>query len=220
MRILVINPNSNAAFSDEMDKAVAPLRFGGGVAIDCISLVSSPLGIETQRDIDAVIDPVCSKVIECNESYDAFVIACFADPAVQSAREVTHKPVIGICEAGLSSALNTGERFGVISTSNEALNADLRLIRSHGLMERCVGLKAVNIPVVEMTRSDELRDRLLQASRALVEQGAETIVLGCAGMSAHRKAIQQELSKVVIDPVIAATAMAIGIVAQGCAPDR
>jgi len=213
MRILVINPNSNTDFSDQMDKAVAPLRFGGAVQIDCISLGNTPRGIETQRHIDAVIDPVCETIAKKEADYDGFVIACFADTGVISTREITRKPVIGICEAGLSTALNAGERFGVISTSNEARNAELRLIRSHGLMDRCAGMEPVNVPVVDMMTSADLPARLSAAAQKLVDQGAEAIVLGCAGMTPHREALQREFGLPVIDPTVAGVGCVLALTA-------
>ena len=214
MRILVINPNSNTGFSDQMDRAVTPLRFGGAVTIDCISLGNTPRGIETQRDIDAVIDPVCEAVAAREADYDAFVIACFADTGVLSAREVTTKPVIGICEAGLSTALNAGERFGVISTSQEARNAELRLIRSHALMERCAGMEPVDVPVVDMLTSSVLRARLSAAAQKLRDQGAEAIVLGCVGMAPHRADLQREIGLPLIDPTLAGVTTAMALIAN------
>lgn len=214
MRILIINPNSNCAFSDQMDKALQPLRAGEHHIIACTSLKDTPRGIETQRDIDAVIDPVCACIQAEETKTDAFVIACFADTGVFSAREMTTKPVIGICEAGLATALNTGERFGILSTSSAARNAELRLIRSHGLLERCVGLTPLDIPVVDLLTHPETRDRLFASARQLIADGADCLVLGCAGMSIYRKELQQELGIPVIDPTIAATAMALGLAAQ------
>lgn len=214
MRILVINPNSSTGFSNQMDRAVAPLRFGGVVTVDCISLGNTPRGIETQRDIDAVIDPICEAISAREAGYDAFVIACFADTGVLSAREVTAKPVIGICEAGLSIALNAGERFGVISTSQEARNAELRLIRSHALIERCAGMEPVDVPVVDMLTSPDLGTRLSAAAQKLRDQGAEAIVLGCAGMAPHRADLQREIGLPVIDPTIAGVSTAMALIAN------
>lgn len=139
---------------------------------------------------------------------------CFADTGVLSAREVTSKPVVGICEAGLCTALNAGEKFGVISTSQEARNAELRLIRSYGLMERCAGMEPVNVPVVDMMASPDLAVRLSNAAQALVAQGAEALVLGCAGMAPHRTALQQEIAVPVIDPVLAGVSTAMCLISN------
>ena len=43
--------------------------------------------------------------------------------------------------------------------------------------------------------------------------GAETIVMGCAGMARHRKPLEAALGVPVIDPTQAAVTMALGAVA-------
>lgn len=213
MRILLINPNSNSDFTLAMDRNLAPLRLQGGCQIDCATLDGTPLGIETQRDVDSVIEPLCRLVEAESPQTDAFVIGCFADTGLYSAREVTSKPVVGICEAGLATALNLGERFGVISTATATRNADLRLARSYGLLERCVGFEPIDIPVAEIATAATAWDRVLDAGARLKAAGAEAIVLGCAGMAPYRARLRETLGLTVVDPCISAVAMAIGIVA-------
>jgi Asp/Glu/hydantoin racemase len=49
--------------------------------------------------------------------------------------------------------------------------------------------------------------------RALMEKdGADVIVMGCAGMARHRRPLEAALGVPVIDPTQAAIAMAIGAV--------
>lgn len=214
MRILLINPNSNRGFTEIMDEKIAPLRANGAYRIDCATLDGTPPGIETQRDVDSVIDPICRLVAAESDRTDAFVIGCFADTGLYSAREVTTKPVVGLCEAGLSTALNLGERFGVVSTSLEARNAELRLVRSYGLLERCVGFEPVDIPVADMLTFASAQDRIHAAGARLKERGADVLVLGCAGMAPYQKDLEKSLKIPVVDPNISAVAMAIGIAAS------
>lgn len=215
MRVLLINPNSSRVFTDLMDRNLEPLRAGGTYRIDCVTLEGTPAGIETQHDIDTVIEPICRLISAESERTDAFVIGCFADPGLYSAREVTRKPVLGLCEAGLATALNLGERFGVVSTATQSRNAELRLIRSYGLLDRCVGLEPVDMPVVKIPTAPEAGQRVLDAGERLREQGAEVLVLGCAGMAPYKDMLRKKLGLPVVDPSVSAVAMAIGIVALG-----
>jgi len=212
LRILLVNPNSNRDFTQAMDRSVSPLRTQGAHQIDCVSLDGTPLGIDTQRDVDSVIEPLCRLIAQEEAQTDAFVIGCFADTGLYSAREVTTKPVVGICEAGLATALNLGERFGVISTASATRNADIRLARSYGLLERCVGFAPIDVPVAEIATAPAARDRILSAGARLKAEGAEAIVLGCAGMAPYRSLLRETLNVPVVDPCISAVAMAIGIV--------
>jgi allantoin racemase len=213
VRVLLINPNSSRIFTDYMDRNVDPLRAGGSNQIDCMTLEGTPLGIETQRDIDSVIEPLCRLVAAEAPRTDAFVIGCFADTGLYSVREVTNKPVLGICEAGLSTALNLGERFGVISTASETRNAELRLVRSYGLLERCVGFEPVDIPVADIATSAAAKDRMLGSAERLKALGADVLVLGCAGMAPYKSLLRETFKMPVVDPSVSAVAMAIGIVA-------
>src|SRR5688572_29169408 len=111
--IIVINPNSTEAVTRAMDDGLAPLRVPGGPEIVCQTLPEGPPGIESQRDADSVILPLCRRVAEQEAQAAAFVIACFSDPGLFAARETTRKPVFGIAECGILSALTLGHRFGV-----------------------------------------------------------------------------------------------------------
>ena len=98
VRILLINPNSSRVVTDLMDRNVEPLRAGGAHRIDCMTLTEGPPGIETPFDIDSVVAPLCRVIAAESDRTDGFVIGCFADPGLYSARETTDKPALGICE--------------------------------------------------------------------------------------------------------------------------
>ena len=215
VRILPINPNSSRVVTDLMDRNVERLRAGGAHCIDCRTLAEGPPGIETQFDIDSVVAPLCRVIAAESDKTDAFVIGCFAGPGLYSAREMTDKPVLGICEAGIATALNMGERFGVISTATQSRNAELRLIRSCGYLHRGVGLQPIDMPVASIPTAADADDRAMDAGARLKRQGADVLDLGCAGMARHRTAVQARLGLPVIDPSVAAVAMAMGIVALG-----
>ena len=114
-RILVINPNSTVSVTRAIDDAMAPLRIPGGPEIDCMTLEDGPPGVESQTDADRVIQPLCRVIRDHEADAAAFIIACFSDPGLFSAREQTAKPVLGIAECGIVTALTLGHRFGVIS---------------------------------------------------------------------------------------------------------
>ncbi len=103
-RILVINPNSTVAVTEDIDRALAPLRFQGGPGIECLTLAEGPPAIETQRHGESVVLPLCRLIEGHDNRASAFVIACFSDPGVAEAREATAKPVFGIAESGLMGA--------------------------------------------------------------------------------------------------------------------
>ena len=212
MRILVINPNSNQAVTDGMAEALKPLEVGGGPEIECVTLAEGPFGIESQADVESVTLPLKRLVSERDDA-DAYVIACYSDPGLHVCRETTDKPVFGIQECGVLTALSLGDRFGVIALGHSSIKRHLRYIRQMGVMERLANERAAGLSVAQSASGEGTFDRLRDVGRELRDlDGADSIILGCAGMANHRAALADHLELPVIDPVQAATSMAIGTV--------
>ena len=211
--IVVINPNSNEAVTLGLELALKPLQFGNGPVIACRTLAEGPFGIESQADADSVVMPL-RRLVEADRSADAFVIACYSDPGLQVCREGTTRPVFGIAEAGVLTALARGDRFGVIAIKQRSIPRHIRYLRQMGLMERLAGERPLEMSVAETASGDKTFDRMLEIGRALKStDGANVIVMGCAGMARHRKPLEDALGIPVIDPTQAAVAMAIGAIA-------
>ncbi|HEX3983471.1 MAG TPA: aspartate/glutamate racemase family protein [Acidisoma sp.] len=207
-RILVINPNSSIAVTEAIDTALAPLRLGAGPEIVVARLAEGPPGIASQRDADSVIQPLAEWV--ARDDADAFVLACFSDPGLHSVREAAGgRPVMGIAEWGLLRALTLGERFGIIALSPASIRRQQRYVRQMSLDGRYAGSVAVDAMAAD-TASPATRDRLIAAGARLVEErGADVVVLGCAGMASHRRAIETAIGRPVVEPTQQAVAAAI-----------
>jgi allantoin racemase len=211
MRILVINPNSTEAVTRGIDEAVEPLRMPGGPAIDCVTLREGPPGIETQQHVDSVVPHLLSLVSQKDNQYAAFVIACYSDPGLHSLREATKKPVLGISECGILTALTLGHRFGVIAILQQSIPRHLRHVGALGVTERLAAELPVDIPVVELSNQEKTFGRMVEVGKTLRHQhGADVVVMGCAGMARYRKPLQDQIGIPVVEPTQAAVAMAIG----------
>jgi allantoin racemase len=209
-RILVINPNSNDKVTRDIDAAVDCLRFRDGPAIECATLAEGPPGIENQVQVDSVVLPLLRLAEHQSSRTSAFIIACFSDPGLYSLRERMEQPVFGIAESGISAALCLGERFGIISILARSIPRHRRYVASRGLIERFAGDRAVELRVAELQQSNRVAERLIQVGSELKQRdGADVIVLGCAGMAAHRAAVEEQLGVPVVDPTIAAVGLAL-----------
>ena len=208
--ILVINPNCTEAMTRGIDDACAPLRMPGGPAIETATLKEGPPGIETQQDVDGLIPPLTAFVRKHESRYAAFVIACYSDPGLFSVREVTKKPVLGIAECGILTALTLGSKFGVIAILQKSIPRHLRYMGAMGVTDRCAGELPVDLPVLELADEKKTFGRMVTVGKKLREQGADVVVMGCAGMARYRDGLQQELGVPVVEPTQAAVSMAIG----------
>ncbi|MBM3643826.1 MAG: Asp/Glu racemase [Alphaproteobacteria bacterium] len=210
-RILVINPNSTQAVTDGIDAAMAPLRLPGGPAIECVTLKEGPPGIESQAHVESVVGPIGAMVRARDADCSAFVIACFSDPGLHAARELTTKPVLGIAECGILTALTLGQRFGIIAILRKSIPRHLRYVGQMGLEGRLAGDRAIGLGVTQLQDEAATFARMAEVAVELRDlDGADVVVMGCAGMARYRDRLQRHVGLLVVEPSQAAAAMAIG----------
>jgi len=209
--IVVINPNSTSACTEAIDAAMQALRLEGGPAIECVTMNEGPPGIESQHDSDSIIIPLCDYIHTRDNDASAFVIACFSDPGLHAARERTDHPVLGIAECAYLTAMTQGEAFGVISIREPSVKRHGRYVRQMGIDSRSAGDRAIGLGVVELAQEEKVLDRMIDTGRALRdEDGADVLILGCAGMARYRDQVSDAVSLPVVEPSQAAVAIAMG----------
>jgi allantoin racemase len=152
-------------------------------------------------------------LVEADNASDAFVLACYSDPGLHVCREGTARPVFGIAECGVLTALARGGRFGVIAIGQRSIARHMRYLRQMALIDRLAGERPLNMSVAETASGDNTLARMVEVGRRLRdEDGAEAVVMGCAGMARHRRPLEEALGIAVIDPTQAAVTMAIGAI--------
>ena len=209
--VFVINPNSTEAVTAGIDAAMAPLRMPGGPEIRCLTLAEGPPGIQSQRDVESVIQPLARLAQSLEEEAGAFVIACFSDPGLHLVREAVRRPVLGISECGVLTAMTLGQTFGVIAILQGSIPRHLRTWGAMGVQSRFVGEMAIDMPVTELIDAERTLARMTEVGRRLRdERQAQVIVMGCAGMAAYRAPLQRALGIPVVEPSQAAAVMALG----------
>lgn len=210
-KILVINPNSNDAVTEGLAECLEPLQIHGKVEIECMTLVEGPFGIETTLHAESVVLPLRNVVMERSDA-DAFVIACYSDPGLALCRDSTSKPVFGIQESGLFSALQRGERVGVVALGPKSIARHLPYIRALGLESRLGAERPLHLSVAE-SEEESAYPRIEEVARELVEQDmADTLLMGCAGLARHVKKLENALGLPVTEPTQAAVTQALGSV--------
>jgi Asp/Glu/hydantoin racemase len=219
--VYVINPNSSQTVTAEIDRAVAPLRSADGPDIVCLSLPEGPPGIQSQQDVDGVIMPLLCKASELEDSASAFVIACFSDPGLHALREQSRHRVFGVAECGVLTALTLGQRFGVIAILQTSVPRHLRYFGAMGVMDRFAADLPIGLTVAELSEEAHTLGRMVDVGSTLkAAHGADVLVMGCAGMSRYRAALEEAVGVPVIEPTQAAVAMPVGHVrlSQALAP--
>ena len=143
------------------------------------------------------------------ETADGVVIFCAADPGVVAAKEYLHIPVVGILETSVALATLLGRRFTWLSPLKCGDGLILDRIHGTGNTSRLASLRSIEVPVAEMDEDGDLvRDRTIaEGRRAIEEDGADTLIIGCTGMMGLAEDTQRILGVPVIDAGVAGIRM-------------
>jgi allantoin racemase len=207
--LIVINPNSSQSVTQGIDAAIEPLR-SFGIPIRCLTLAKGPPGIESQRQADLTIGPML-ELAAAQQDAAGYVIACFGDPGLHALRDQTRLPVVGIQEAAVMTALTLGQRFGVIAILQKSIPRHLRVFGAMGVIDRLAGDRALGLGVAELADSERSLNAMIATGKKLRDDdGANVLIMGCAGMARYREPLQQATDLPVVEPSQAAVSMALG----------
>jgi allantoin racemase len=215
MRILLVNPNSTASMTEKAARAARSVARQGTEIIPATP-AGNPPSIQGYYDV-AMCLPGLLGEIGRHPDVDAVVIACFDDTGLDAARAMVEVPVIGIGEAAFHAASMLSCRFSVVTTLRRSVpGIEANLVR-YGLAVRCGRVRSTEIPVLELERGDPATTGRIadEIRRAIDEDAAEAIVLGCAGMTDLMQSLSDRFGIPVIDGIPCAITFAEALVATG-----
>ncbi|MBY0296824.1 MAG: aspartate/glutamate racemase family protein, partial [Methylobacterium sp.] len=140
MRILLINPNTTAAVTEQAAAHVRRLvpaevvavtgRFGAAyIASRAASAIAA----------HAALDALAEHVAGC----DAVYLACFGDPGLLALKEVSPVPVVGMAEGALHLACLRGRRVGVVTGGALWKPMLEEFAAAQGLAGRLAGIRTI-----------------------------------------------------------------------------
>ena len=202
--------------------AAARVAAGPQSSIVAVTATMGPASIEGYYD-EALAVPGLLMEIAAGEraGAQAAIIACFDDTGLDAARAMASIPVIGICEAALSVASYIAQRFTVVTTTERSRVPVEGLVQRYGMAGRA-RVRAADIPVLSLEdpASGAVEKLRAEIARAIEQDRAEAIVLGCAGMADLAHQLQDEFDLPVIDGVGAAVKQAEALVALGLSTSK
>jgi allantoin racemase len=212
-RLSVINPNSDSAVTEYL-RLVTTRVLPGGSGVDAVDCPESPAVIETALDDVLAAPAVVAAAMRAGDP-DAFLIGCFGDPAVSALRELTAAPVVGLGEAALVQASLVTSRFGVITTLDRGIPAIWSQLDRAGLAGACAGIRSVESDAGTGPEPGELLSRLTHHGGRLLADGADGLVLACAGFGHCSERLAAALDVPVCDGIGVGACLAYGLFASG-----
>ena len=220
MRLLVVNPNTTASMTEKIG-AAARRAASPGTEIVAVNPSRGPASIEGYYD-EALSLAGLIEVVGQHPEADGIVIACFDDTGLDAVRCMTTAPVLGIGEAAFHFASVLANRFSVVTTLSRSVPAIEHNLVRYGIASRCARVRASEVPVLELERGDPATRARIAAEigAAIAEERAETIVLGCAGMTDLASSLAEEFGVPVLDGVACAVAFCEAMARLGLATTK
>ncbi|MBV9427087.1 MAG: aspartate/glutamate racemase family protein [Bradyrhizobiaceae bacterium] len=203
-RILVILPVNNQTngegILEELASAIAP-----DFELELRRLADGEPFIDNRYEeaVNTRAILVLAKAAE-KEGYDGIFINCFGEPGVEAARELVKIPVIGGFRPALLAAKLLAQTYSIITITKNSVPIVRSLANWLGVMP--ASIRDINMHILQLHDRKQLVERLVdQSTKAIVEDGAEAIVLGCTGISGLSDTIAEALAAAgkpapVIDP--------------------
>lgn len=217
MKILVINPNGSTtmtvAIAEQLDRIRHP-----ETDLSVVTTVGAPLSIQSARDAALATPPMLKMIERANEEgVDAIVIACFSDPGLEAAKEVSAALVLGIEETTVHIASMLGHKYTILTPLAVRIASKEQDVRRFKADPACASVRALGMTVLETERDPErTKERILRiAERAMEEDGTEVLILGCAGMTGYAQDVERSLGVVVLDPTAVTFKVAEALAALG-----
>ncbi|KAF2110287.1 carbon-nitrogen hydrolase [Lophiotrema nucula] len=219
-KILLCNPNATEFMTNACLEMVKPTLPPDVSVYGFTAPKPAPSAIEGNFDNIMSGAAAARAIVPIADQYDAFLVACYSDHAlIRMLREETDKPVIGIMEASLFAARTLGSRFGIVATSDRSVYMAQDAVRHYGMESFCAGVRSCKLGVLELESKPEkeVLGIMCEVGKKLVEDGADTLTLGCAGMTNMKKAVEAAVGEdvQVIDGVVAGVHHLAGLCRMG-----
>jgi allantoin racemase len=217
MKIKVINPNTTWSMTDKIGAAARAVA-APGTEIVAVSPSMGPVSIEGFYDEAFAAIGVVDEVRRGeDEGCDGYVIACFGDPGLGAAREVANGPVIGIAEAAMHAASLIGTGFSIVSMLERSRPMMEHLVHAYGMHHRCRSIRMTDTPVLGLEEEGSNAQGIVieECRRAIEEDHADCVLLGCGGMSDLMRKVTAEIGAPAIDGVSAGVKLIEALVGLG-----
>jgi allantoin racemase len=222
MRLVVINPNTSSSMTNSIGAAARAVA-AATTEISAVNPESGPVSIEGYFDEAFAVPGMLEEILKGDRAgAKGFVIACFDDTGLEAARCATEKPVVGIGEAAFHMASLIAHRFSVVTTLSRSIAPIEANLVKYGLDRRCARVRACEVPVLALDDpASGARAKLsAEIGRALEQDGADAIVLGCAGMAELAASLAREHGAPVVDGVASAVKLVEALIGLGFATSK
>ena len=198
---------------------------GPGVEVDVGLPQSGPSSVESRTDAALTVPEFLRNALQAeHDGYDAVIVSCFSDPGMDAARELVSIPVLGSGICAMHVAALLGGRFSILAPGTGGGSKAYENPRKYGFTDSHASTRGVGLSVMDLAKDRTAAiDRIAEVGRRAVEEdGADTLILGCMSMAFHdiTGEISDRVGAAVVNPVPASLGLAESLVRSGLSQSR
>jgi Asp/Glu/hydantoin racemase len=204
-KILYANPVGSTLFDQETLELISAIRSPEFEPV-IRSLSEGPPHLEYHTYEHKALGPLLRLFQQAErEGCVAGVIGCFYDGGLRELRELVRMPVVGMAEAALALAATMGHKFSIIVGRRKWIPKMETNVLLYGHERRLASFRSVEMGIPEVAANPGLFfDRCIEEGRkAMLEDGAEVIVLSETANPAFWERARKELQAPIVDPGVA-----------------
>ncbi|QXI26984.1 aspartate/glutamate racemase family protein [Pseudomonas vanderleydeniana] len=221
MRILIVNVNTTASITEAIARQAQAVASPGTEIVGLTPYFGAD-SVEGNFESYLAAIAVMDRVLAYDQPYDAVIQAGYGEHGREGLQELLDVPVVDITEAGASTAMFLGHAYSVVTTLDRTVPLIEDRLKLAGLYQRCASVRASGLAVLELEEDPQRAvDAIVQqAERAVRDDKAEVICLGCGGMAGLDEQIRQRTGVPVVDGVTAAVTIAESLVRLGLSTSK
>ncbi|WP_144174378.1 aspartate/glutamate racemase family protein [Pseudomonas sp. Kh13] len=216
MRILIANVNTTEAITQAIAEQARTVAAPDTEIIGLTPWFGAE-SVEGNFESYLAAIAVMDRVLAYEGHYDAVIQAGYGEHGREGLQELLNVPVVDITDAAASTAMYLGHAYSVVTTLDRTVPLIEDRLKLSGLYDRCASVRASGLAVLELEADPQRAVEAIveQAERAVRDDKAEVICLGCGGMAGLDEQIRQRTGVPVVDGVSAAVTIAESLVRMG-----
>ena len=221
MRILIANVNTTEAITEAIAQQARAVAAPGTEIVGLTPWFGAE-SVEGNFESYLAAIAVMDRVLAYEAPYDAVIQAGYGEHGREGLQELLNVPVVDITDAAASTAMYLGHAYSVVTTLDRTVPLIEDRLKLSGLYDRCASVRASGLAVLELEADPQRAVEAIveQAERAVRNDKAEVICLGCGGMAGLDEQIRQRTGVPVVDGVSAAVTIAESLVRMGLSTSK
>lgn len=226
-RVCIIAPVNTDRFNNMLLQAVQPV-LPPDFEVEVRNITQGHNCIESRTDWLQNGYPVVelAKSLQ-DEGFKGIWLSDFDMCGVEAAREVVDIPIIGGFPTSAFTAMGLSQRFAIITILQSTLAMQAGHVLTYGLEDSFASIQAIDCPVDQLSNIDVVTAKAFAlALKAIREDGAQSILLGCTGFVGVAERLSTLLQEAlgtyvpVIDPNQAGFSYLVSLIRMGLRPSR